>query len=171
MKITEKLTGFFNVRKYKEGKPREQWAMLSDGENITFNTVFHDLPADFQQFAKEYTDASGNRRWRVSFKITPRCRWYDHNAEAVDRPTNSELDGKRYNARISYNVVIPSNPDDTKAARGFWANAIQYEEYIDNPFTPLASCVSMPTFEVYKSMAAVDEVSGEEEVNLKNLPY
>lgn len=138
MELTEKILGWFDVREYRENTPREQQRMKGDDQNITFTTTFDQCPPALADFAKQYTDANGNAKWRVSFKISAKCRWFDGNAQPVDRPTNAELDGVRYEVRVQYNTVRPANPNDQKAARGYWANAIQYQRVNDNPFEAFA---------------------------------
>ena len=138
MELTEKLTGWFDVREYRANTPKEQQRMKSDDQNITFSTTFDDCPPAFAEFAKPYTDGNGNRRFRVSFKIGARCRWFDGDALPVDRPTNAELDGVRFEVRVQYNTIRPTNPNDEKAARGYWANAVQFEMVNDNPFDAFA---------------------------------
>lgn len=147
MELTEKLTGWFDVREFRENTPREQQRMKGDDQNITFTTTFEQCPQALAEFAKPYTDANGVNRYRVSFKISPKCRWFDGNAQPVERPTNAELDGVRYEVRVQYNTVRPSNPNDQKAARGYWANGIQYQRVNDNPFEAFAPqpMISDPT--------------------------
>lgn len=147
MELTEKLSGWFDVREFRENTPREQQRMKGDDQNITFTTTFEQCPQALAEFAKPYTDANGVNRYRVSFKISPKCRWFDGNAQPVERPTNAELDGVRYEVRVQYNTVRPSNPNDQKAARGYWANGIQYKRVNDNPFEAFAPqpMISDPT--------------------------
>ena len=137
MELTEKLIGFFDVREYRENTPREQQRMKGDDQNITFTTTFEQCPQALAEFAKPY-EKDGKTYYRVSFKISPKCRWFDGNAQPVDRPTNAELDGQRYEVRVQYNTLRPSNPNDQKAARGYWANCIQYQRVNDNPFEAFA---------------------------------
>lgn len=140
MELTEKLSGWFDVREFRENTPKEQQRMKADDQNITFSTTFEydKCPPALQEFAKAYLDGNGNNKWRVSFKISPKCRWFDGNALPVDRPTNQELDGARYEVRVQYNTLRPTNPNDAKAARGYWANAIQFQRVNENPFEAFA---------------------------------
>ena len=138
MELTEKLSGWFDVREFKENTPREQQRMKADDQNITFSATFDQCPQALAEFAKQYTDANGNSKWRVSFKISPKCRWFDGNAQPVDRPTNLELDGQRFEVRVQYNTLRPAPNAGDKAARGYWANCIQFERVNDNPFEAFA---------------------------------
>lgn len=138
MELTEKISGWFDVREFRENTPREQQRMKADDQNITFTTTFDQCPQALAEFAKQYTDANGNNKWRVSFKISPKCRWFDGNAQPVDRPSNQELDGVRFEVRVQYNTLRPANPNDPKAARGYWANCIQFQRVNDNPFEAFA---------------------------------
>lgn len=138
MELTEKLTGWFDVREFRENTPREQQRMKADDQNITFTTTFDQCPPALAEYAKQYTDANGNAKWRVPFKISSKCRWFDGSAQPVARPTNAELDGVRYEVRVQYNTLRPANPNDPKAARGYWANCIQFQMVSDNPFEAFA---------------------------------
>lgn len=159
MELTEKMTGWFDVRRYKEGKPKDQRQMLADDENITFTTTFRDCPEKLKEFAKEYADKDGNQRWRVSFKIGRRCGWFDREAKQVERPANVDLEGKRFEVRVQYNVVRPKNPNDTREARGYWANAIQFQEVQENPFEAFAPQAGVAGVVEGKEMPPLQEVA------------
>lgn len=138
MELTEKLTGWFDTRVWKENTPREQQRLKADDDNIGFSTTFEQCPPALQEFAKPYTDSNGNQRWRVTFKISQKCRWFDGNAQPVDRPSNQELDGQRFEVRVQYNTLRPAPNAGDKAARGYWANCIQFERVNENPFEAFA---------------------------------
>lgn len=134
MELTEKLTGWFDVKVYNDRQPRENWKLKADEDNISFTTTFEQCPPALQEFSKQYQDSIGNTRHRVTFKIGSRCNWFDANAQPVQRPSNADLDGRRFEVRIQYNTVRPTDPNNAKAPRGYWANAVQFREVQDNPF-------------------------------------
>lgn len=135
MKTTDLLSGFFNVRKYQEGKPRDQWKIKADDDNISFSAVVADA-GKFSQFAKPFMNREGEQLYRVTFKIGCNCRWYDDTASQVARPANADLDGKRFTAKIQYNTLVPADPNG-KAARGYWVNAIMFRQEDANPFAAM----------------------------------
>jgi hypothetical protein len=90
----------------------------------------------FAAHGKPYTDGNGNQRVRVIFKIGGRCRWYDGQAQPVQKPSNAELDGKRFEVSIQYNELA-ADPANPKKPRGYWVNAIQFREADTNPFTAM----------------------------------
>lgn len=140
IKLSKKMTGWFDVKVYSANTPRENWRMKADGDNISFGVTFDakDPEADeYRQFGKEYTDAAGNKRLRVSFKISPKTKWFDAQAQPVAKPDNATLDGIRYECTVQYAVVLP-DPKNDKSARGYWVRAIQYEPVNDNPFTAVS---------------------------------
>lgn len=151
--MTKKLTGFFDVREYKEGKSREQRRLLSNTETIGFTVSFNADDPEFQQylqFAKP-VEKNGATRFYVSFKINYKCNWFDENAQPTERPDSSYLENKPFEVIMRYVVVIPQgvfvptpqNPID-KRAKGFWVNAIQFREAQANPFTAMVGASPVP---------------------------
>lgn len=139
--MIQNITGWFDVKVYNDRQPRENWKLKADTDNIAFTATFDAASLQAAQFAahgKPYTDNGGNNRVRVTFKIGGRCRWYDENAQPVERPSNAELDGKRYEVSIEYNELAGdlTNP---KAPRGYWVNAIQFREADTNPFSAMGA--------------------------------
>ena len=141
LKLVNNIYGWFDVRVYNDRQPRENWKLRSYTDNIAFTATFDAASPEAAQFAahgKPYTDNSGNNRVRVTFKISSRCRWFDENAQQVDKPANAELDAKRYEVSIQYNELA-GDPDNPKSPRGYWANAIQFREAETNPFTAMGT--------------------------------
>ena len=144
LQVIQNIQGWFDVRIYNERVPRENWKLKGDDDQIAFAATFDAASPEARKFAahgKPYTDNNGNHRVRVTFKIGGRCRWYDENAQAVPRPCNADLDGKKFEVSIQYNELAadPSNP---KAPRGYWVNAIQFREADTNPFTAMAGAAA-----------------------------
>lgn len=135
--LTEKMTGFFGVRIYKDGTPMENRKIKAEDEQIDFNVTFDHMPDKFATFAKEYTTKDGEKRWRVTFKIGANARWYDGAARPMDKPLNADLDAHRWDVRIQGVELVPDDLTG-KAARGYWVNAIQATMHADNPFTAFA---------------------------------
>lgn len=71
-KTTDLLEGYFDVKIYQEGKPREQWRTKSDDDNITFGFITREA-GEFSQFAKQFTNKDGEQMHRVTFKIGRNC--------------------------------------------------------------------------------------------------
>ena len=151
--MTKKLTGYFDVREYKEGKSREQRRLLSNTETIGFTVSFNADDSELQQylqFAKP-VEKNGVTRYYVSFKINYKCNWFDENAQQTDRPDSSYLENKPFEVIMRYAVVIPQgvfvptpqNPID-KRAKGYWVNAIQFREVLTNPFAAMAGAATVP---------------------------
>lgn len=134
MKTTDLIEGFFDVRIYQDGKPREQWRLKNDDDNISFSCSLTKV-GDFERFAKKF-EKNGETYYRVTFKIGRNCRWYNERAEAVARPSNESLDGKRFAAKVQYREVIPEDMSG-KAPRGYWVSAIMFKAIDDNPFTAM----------------------------------
>lgn len=135
----EKITGWFDVKIYNDRVSRENWKLKGEDDQIAFTTTFEAASPEAQQFAahgKPYTDNNGNNRVRVTFKIGGRCRWFNEAAQPVEKPSNSELDGKRYEVSIQYNELA-ADPANPKKPRGYWVNAIQFREADTNPFTAM----------------------------------
>lgn len=141
LKMIQKITGWFDVRVYNDRQPRENWKLKADTDNIAFTATFDAASPEAAQFAahgKPYTDNTGNNRVRVTFKIGGKCRWYDQDAQPAEKPANAELDGKRYEVSIQYNELA-GDPNNPKAPRGYWVNAIQFREAETNPFAAMGA--------------------------------
>lgn len=139
LQVIKEITGWFDVKIYNERVPRENWKLKSDDDNIAFTATFDAASPEARQFAahgKPYIDNAGNNRVRVTFKIGGRCRWYDEAAQPCAKPTNANLDGKKFEVSIQYNELV-TDPANPKAPRGYWVNAIQFREADTNPFTAM----------------------------------
>lgn len=163
--LTEKMTGFFGVRVWKDNTPIENRKIKAEDEAIEFHVVYASAPERFSRFAKQYTNKDGEERWRVTFKISPNAKWFDIAARPITKPSNTEIDGKRYDVRIQGVELVPDDMSG-KSARGYWANAIQVAEHVTNPFTAFDGGVAiMPD-----NITAAEAVS-EQEVGSDDLPY
>lgn len=146
LKLTQALTGWFDVKVYNERIPKENWKMKGEDANISFGVTFaagDPAAAAFAAHGKPYADSNGNPRLRVTFKIGQRCRWFDWRALQVTKPSNAELDGKQFEVVIQYNEVAgdPANP---KSPRGYWVDAIQFREVKQNPFAAMSVEAPVP---------------------------
>ena len=146
LKLTQTLTGWFDVRVFNERIARENRQIKGENDNIGFTASFaagDPAAVVFAAFGKPYADANGNQRLRVNFKIGRKCRWYDENANPVAKPANIDLDGKMYEVVMQYNEVAgdPSNPLSPK---GYWVDAIQFREAQVNPFAAMAGAAPVP---------------------------
>jgi len=146
LKLTQSLTGWFDVKVYNERIPRENWKIKGEDDNIAFTVTLSTTDPQSLQFVnhgKPHADANGNPRLRVTFKIGARCRWFDANANPVTKPSNIYLDGKQFECVIQYNELAgdPANP---KSPRGYWVNAIQFREVVTNPFAAMPGAAPIP---------------------------
>jgi len=146
IQVTNIMTGWFDVREYKERLTRDQWKIKGEDDNIAFTTTFEagtPEAAAFAEHGKPYTDGNGNQRVRVNFKIGGRCGWFDEHAQPVAKPANEELDGCRWEVRIVYNS-LPKDPAKPKKASGYWANSVQFRKVLDNPFEEMTGAQAVP---------------------------
>lgn len=146
LKLTQTLTGWFDVKVYNERIQRENWKIKGDDDNISFGVTFAaGAPAavNFAAYGKPYADSNGNPRLRVTFKIGPRCRWFDEQAKPVQKPSNIDLDGKPFEVVMQYNEVA-GDPTNPKSPRGYWVNAIQFREVQQNPFAAMPGAAPVP---------------------------
>ena len=146
LKVTQTLTGWFDVRVYNERIARENRQIKGENDNIGFSATFaagDPAAVAFSTYGKPYADANGNPRLRVNFKIGRKCRWFDENANPVAKPANIDLDGKQFEVVMRYNEVAgdPSNPLSPK---GYWVDAIQFREAQVNPFAAMAGAAPVP---------------------------
>ncbi len=127
-KRANRLDGYFNVREFNAKKDRKDWNIKPENATIEFSTIYgaEVLPAEFSEFAKVFDRKDGGKACAVRFKITARCKWFGKNAEGrfveMPKPTNEELDGKRYKVAINY-ATLHGDPS-AKEASGYWANGV-----------------------------------------------
>ena len=146
LKLTQTLTGWFDVRVYNERIARENRQIKGENDNISFTATFavgDPAAVAFAAFGKPYADANGNPRLRVNFKIGRNCRWFDANANPVTKPSNIDLDGKQFECVIQYNEVA-GDPTKPLSPRGYWVDAIQFREAQVNPFAAMAGAAPVP---------------------------
>ena len=146
LKLTQTLTGWFDVRVYNERIARENRQIKGENDNISFTATFAvGAPAAvaFATYGKPYADANGNPRLRVNFKIGRNCRWFDANANPVTKPSNIDLDGKQFECVIQYNEVA-GDPTKPLSPRGYWVDAIQFREAQVNPFAAMPGAAPVP---------------------------
>ena len=147
LKLTQTLTGWFDVRVYNERIARENRQIKGENDNIGFTASFaagDPAAVAFSTYGKPYADANGNPRLRVNFKIGRNCRWFDQNANQVAKPANIDLDGKQFEVVMQYNEVA-GDPTKPLSPRGYWVDAIQFREAQINPFAAMPGAASVPT--------------------------
>lgn len=150
--LTPKISGIFNCRKYDQTgkKQREQRELMADTDNVTLSATFgmNEIPECLQGLdefmkpivsRKEREDAEHENRQvqtdrvAVRFKIGQRTNWFDKTAKPCARPTNEELDGKRFMVQLDF-VKREKDPANPLKASGLWVNNIMYTEITNNPF-------------------------------------
>jgi len=151
---TIKLTGFFSVRQYKKGVPRNEQAILADDQQIAFiaSIPFEpqpDEPAEItaaRPYGSPYEiikdDGTVIKKLRLKIKIGSKyCQWFEAMPDGTmrkHRPENTEMDGKKYQVVAKY-TYKEKKSDDSLSASGMWANAIAFREvtqsaFDENPF-------------------------------------
>ena len=128
---TPTITGYFDVKEFALSKPREQWAIKSEGAQITFSYSTDTAPT-WNPTAKQYTNKEGKVKYQTRIKIGSKCVWYNESKQIVPKPLNSELNGKQYEVMIIGNDLgVASEP---MKASGLWAQAIMFKERQRNFF-------------------------------------
>ena len=146
LKLTQTLTGWFDVRVYNERIAKENRQIKGEADNISFSTTFaagDPAAVAFSIYGKPYADNNGNPRLRVNFKIGRKCRWFDQNANPVAKPSNIDLDGKQFEVVLQYNEVS-GDPTKPLSPKGYWVDAIQFREAQTNPFAAMAGAAPVP---------------------------
>ena len=146
LKLTQTLTGWFDVRVYNERIARENRQIKGENDNIGFTVTFaagDPAAVAFATHGKPYADANGNHRLRVNFKIGRNCRWFDEKAEPVAKPSNTDLDGKQFEVVMQYNE-LEGDPSKPLSPKGYWVDAIQFREVRQNPFAAMPGAAPVP---------------------------
>jgi hypothetical protein len=135
----DNVKGYFDVREYNAKKVRTERAIKSDDVTITFDVVFNgqDLPDQVAKHAKSY-EKDGVTRFIVKMKISKTAKWFEQingHVTNVARPTNAELDGKRFECCLDFREL---NGDPNKQeACGYWVNGILFKEDTGDMFADL----------------------------------
>lgn len=146
LKLTQMLTGWFDVRVFNERIARENRQIKGENDNIGFSVSFaagDPAAVAFATHGKPYADANGNQRLRVNFKIGRSCRWFDANTNPVAKPANIDLDGKQFEVVMQYNE-LEGDPSKPLSPRGYWVDAIQFREVQQNPFSAMPGAAPVP---------------------------
>lgn len=152
--LTPKIGGLFDVREY-DGKTKEHSArrMKADTDNIVFSAMFakDQLPDCFKVEGKadvmlkeraskkerNAAEAEGRQpnldSFVASFKIGANAKWFNKYGKPCERPTNAELEEKRWNVQIDFARREKDDANPLKPS-GYWVNAIMVAEIEDNPF-------------------------------------
>ena len=123
----DNVSGYFDCREFDARKAYADRTMKADTQQISFNMTFapDKLPEVVSEFAKESEYKDGTRYFKVRMKIGRKCEFLRKEYGAVrriKRPTNEELDGKRWNVCLDFNVL--HGDSEKKEARGYWLNGI-----------------------------------------------
>ena len=69
----------------------------------------------------------------VKFKIGANCKWFDKYAKPCARPTNAELESKRYMVQMDFTKKDKDLAQPLKPS-GYWVNSIMINPIEANPF-------------------------------------
>lgn len=69
----------------------------------------------------------------VKFKIGANCKWFDKYARPCERPTNAELESKRYMVQLDFTKKDKDMAQPLKPS-GYWVNSIMINPIEANPF-------------------------------------
>ena len=69
----------------------------------------------------------------VKFKIGANCKWFDKYAKQCARPTNAELESKRYMVQLDFTKKEKDLAQPLKPS-GYWVNSIMINPIEANPF-------------------------------------
>ena len=123
----DNVSGYFDCREFDARKAYADRTLKADTQHISFNMTFatDKLPEVVSEFAKEFERKDGSNAFAVRMKVGGKCKFFRKENGAVrqvNRPTNEELDGERWNVCLDFNAL---HGDGTKKeARGYWLNGI-----------------------------------------------
>ena len=115
-------------------------------KKITLETPVTELMDKFDDFVvpksskKEREAAKAENREpvcdvvSVKFKIGANCKWFDKYAKPCARPTNAELESKRYMVQIDFTKKEKDLAQPLKPS-GYWVNSIMINPVEANPFS------------------------------------
>ena len=91
----------------------------------------------------------------VKFKIGANCKWFDKYARPCDRPTNAELESKRYMVQLDFTKKDKDLAQPLKPS-GYWVNSIMINPIEANPFAGQAFEDNNPENEPQVNTPAAD---------------
>lgn len=91
----------------------------------------------------------------VKFKIGANCKWFDKYARPCDRPTNAELESKRYMVQLDFTKKDKDLAQPLKPS-GYWVNSIMINPIEANPFAGQAFEDNNPENEPHVNTPAAD---------------
>ena len=115
-------------------------------KKITLETPVTELMDKFDDFVvpksskKEREAAKAENREpvcdvvSVKFKIGANCKWFDKYARPCARPTNAELESKRYMVQLDFTKKEKDLAQPLKPS-GYWVNSIMINPVEANPFS------------------------------------
>ena len=123
----DNVSCYFDCREFDARKAYADRTLKADTQQISFNMTFapDKLPDVVSEFAKEFERKDGTRGFAVRMKVVAKCKFFRKENGAVrqvNRPTNEELDGERWNVCLDFNAL--HGDSDKKEARGYWLNGI-----------------------------------------------
>ena len=123
----DNVSGYFDCREFDARKAYADRQMKADTQQIAFNMTFapDKLPEVVAEFAKESEYKDGTRYFKVRMKIGRKCEFLRKEngfVRRIKRPTNEELDGKRWNVCLDFNALHGDSAK--KEASGYWLNGI-----------------------------------------------
>lgn len=123
----DNVSGYFDCREFDARKAYEDRTLKADTQQIAFNMTFAPdaLPESVAEFAKEFEHKDGTRAFAVRMKVGAKCKFFRKENGAVrqvNRPTNEELDGDRWEVCLDFNAL--HGDANKKEASGYWANGI-----------------------------------------------
>ena len=123
----DNVSGYFDCREFDARKAYADRQMKADSQQIAFTITYapDKLPEVVSEFAKESEYKDGTRYFKVRMKIGRKCEFLRKEkgfVRRIKRPTNEELDGKRWNVCLDFNAL--HGDSDKKEARGYWLNGI-----------------------------------------------
>ena len=136
----DNVSGYFDCREFDARKAYTDRTLKADTQQIAFNMNFapDKLPEVVAEFAKEFERKDGTRGFAVRMKVGAKCKFFRKENGAVrqvNRPTNEELDGERWNVCLDFNAF---HGDSTKKEAGVcWLNGILLQGAQSDMFSDL----------------------------------
>ena len=123
----DNVSGYFDCREFDARKAYADRTLKADSQQIAFNMTFapDKLPETVSEFAKEFERKDGGKAFAVRMKVGAKCKFFRKENGAVrqvNRPTNEELDGERWNVCLDFNAL--HGDSEKKEASGYWLNGI-----------------------------------------------
>lgn len=106
--MTEPMTGYFSVRRFKDGVEFSKRPFATEADTIQFSTIFAgDVSEELKPYVRE-VEKGEEKVQRLNIKIASHCKWYDGNNLPMQKPLENGTYSPLKVRGVRYRRTAPS---------------------------------------------------------------